>query len=225
MKEKSLEFVQILQNSFNEFFGEFAHFLPKLIGALILLLIGWFIARGVKWAVKRILNTLRFDELADRLEFDEFLKKGGVKTTTSGIVAGLVYWSIMLIVLSAFFDALGIDAVKDLFKNIINFIPNIIIAVIILVLGTFAADFVKNLVEVGLRNAEYNNPELIGKIVKGGIMFFVISLIMTKLNIGGELIQMIIQILLGGLGLALALAFGLGGKDWAAGVIDKYLKK
>ncbi|MCB0516250.1 MAG: hypothetical protein R2798_11930 [Chitinophagales bacterium] len=225
MKVGLFETGEVFQRSLQGFFNQFAIFIPRLLGALLILLIGWIIARSIKWAVKKLLTAINFEKIADKLEIDEFLRKGGVKLTSTDIFASLVYWTIMLVVLITFFNSLGLEAVSGLMNQVILFIPNIIVSCILLVVGMYAADFVKNLVSVSLKNADFSAADTVARIAQYAIMFFTVAIVLTQLNIGEEIIKTITQILLGAMGLALALAFGLGGKDWAAGILDKYAKK
>lgn len=131
----------------------------------------------------------------------------------------------MLIVLLTAFIILGLSAASALFNEVFLFIPNIIVAVLVLILGLFLANFLSQALVTYLKNIEIDNAEAIGKLTNYAIIIFVFSLSLTQLNIGKELISNACLIVFSALCLALALAFGIGGKEWAAGVINKYFKK
>ena len=218
-----MDALQIAQEALINFFNTAAAFLPKLIGALIILIIGWIIAKMVKWAAAKILKTVKFDSFTDRLGINSFLKKGGMTQSSSGVLSGLVYWVIMLSVLNVFFNSLGLEVVSNLLNKVILYIPNIIVGCILLVVGMYLAELVSGLVVGALRGSGFENAEMIGKITNFVIMFFVFSIVLSQLGIAEELVETVVGIVLGALGLALSLAFGLGGREWASKVLDKYV--
>jgi len=224
-KNHFMEIIEIVGSSVRGFFTKFAEFLPNLIGALLILFIGWLIARSIKWGLTKLLTAVKFDDLAARVGLQGFLDKGGIKQTSSGMLASLAYWGIMFIVLITFFNSLGLEVVSDLLNQVVLYIPNIIIAMLLLVVGMYAADFVRTLVVASLRNANFDNAEMVGTIAKGIILFFVASIVLTQLGIGGAIITTVVQGLMFALGAGLAIAFGLGAKDHIAALLDKYIKK
>lgn len=217
-----MDAIAIVQQALINFFNTAAAFMPKLIGALIILIIGWILAKIVKWAAARILKAVRFDALTDRLGINSFLKKGGMTQSSAGVLSSLVYWVIMLAVLNVFFNSLGLEVVSNLLNDVILYIPNILVGCLLLVVGMYLAEFVSGLVVGALRGAGFENAELMGNITNYAIMFFVVSIVLTQLGIAEDIIETIVGIVLGALGLALSLAFGLGGREWAAKVLDKY---
>ncbi len=219
--------LDIVSESLIGFFNNLSASLPNIIGALLILIIGWVLAKVIKWAAKKLLKVTRFDNLADRLGVGSFLAKGGFKSSASGILASLVYWTIMLAVLNAVFNKLGLEVVSEMLNRIILFIPKIIVACILLVIGMYLADFVKNLVIGSLKggNMMPSKANRFGTYAYGGVMFFVFCFALTFLGIGTEIIITVVQMVLGGLALGVALAFGLGGKDWAKGIVEKYFPK
>lgn len=133
----------------------------------------------------------------------------------------MIYWLIMLIVILAGLDALGLGVASELFNQIILYIPNVIVAVLALIFGVFLAGFIAQVVSTYLANVGVSNANVIGAIARYAIILFVISLSLTQLNIGEELVSNAFLLLFGAVCLALGLSFGLGGKEWAAGVIKK----
>jgi len=151
--------------------------------------------------------------------------KGGL----SGIFAKIVYWMIMLTVLNIFFSKLGITAVTELFDKVVAYLPNIIVGMILLLVGLWLADLVKNLVTAPLAANNVKQAGLAGNIAKGLVLFIVGSMVLQQVGIGTSIIDNITGSFFNALGygaaLAFAIAFGWGGKDWAADVINKNLKK
>jgi hypothetical protein len=218
------EFTDVFVQSYNTFIQQMAAFLPSLIGALLILIIGWIIAKIFRALTVKLLKLIRFNVVTEKARVDKFLADGGVKRSTIEIIGSLFYWLIMLIVILTAFNSLGLSAASALFNQVFLFIPNIIVAVLVLILGLFLANFVAQALVTYLKNIEIENAEAIGKLTNYAVIVFVISISLTQLNIGKELISNAFLIIFGALCLAMALAFGIGGKEWAAGVINKYFK-
>jgi hypothetical protein len=216
------EIADVFVNSYNTFTQQIAGFLPSLIGALLILIIGWIIAKICRTLSIKFLRLIRFNVVTEKARVDKFLADGGVKKTTIEIIGSLFYWLIMLIVILTAFNSLGLSAASTLFNQVFLFIPNIIVAILVLILGLFLANFVSQALVTYLNNIEIENAESIGKLTNYAIIVFVISISLTQLNIGQELITNAFLIVFGALCLALALAFGLGGKEWASGTINKF---
>jgi len=219
------EFTEVLVQSYNTFFQQMAAFLPSLIGAILILIIGWIIAKIFRALSIKFLKLVRFNVVTEKAKVDKFLEDGGVKKSSIEIIGSLFYWLIMLIVILTAFNSLGLSAASALFNQVFLFIPNIIVAVLVLILGLFLANFISQALVTYLKNIEIENAESIGKLTNYAIIVFVISLSLTQLDIGKELISNVFLIVFSALCLSMALAFGIGGKEWAAGVIDKYFKK
>jgi hypothetical protein len=218
------EFTNVFVQSYNTFFQQLSAFLPNLIGAVIILIVGWIVAKIFRALSVKFLKLIRFNVITEKAKVDQFLADGGVKRSAIEIIGALFYWLIMLIVILTAFNSLGLTAASALFNEVFLFIPNIIVAVLVLILGLFLANLISQAVVTYLKNIEIENAESIGKLINYAIIIFVISIALTQLNIGKELISSAFLLVFGALCLAMALAFGIGGKEWAAGVINKYFK-
>ncbi|MDZ7716489.1 MAG: hypothetical protein U5J95_09780 [Balneolaceae bacterium] len=215
------QLAQILQDSYQTFFDQLAVFFPKLIGALLILIVGWIIAKLIKAGSIRLLKLVRLDTVTEKAKIDRFLQEGGTKKSAIEIIGTLIYWLIMLVVILAGFNTLGLEVASELFNQIILYIPNVIVAVIVLIFGVYLASFIAQVVVTYLKNVGIHNADILGKLAKAAIILFVASLALSQLNIGQELVTNAFLLLFGAVCLALALAFGLGGREWASGVIDK----
>jgi hypothetical protein len=218
------EITDVFVQSYNTFFQQMAAFLPSLIGALLILIIGWIIAKIFRALTVKFLKLIRFNVVTEKARVDQFLTDGGVKRSAIEIIGSLFYWLIMLIVILTAFNSLGLSAASSLFNQVFLFIPNIIVAVLVVILGLFLANFISQALVTYLKNIEIDSADLVGKLTNYAIIVFVISISLTQLNIGRELISSAFLIVFGALCLAMALAFGIGGKEWAASVINKYFK-
>ncbi|MBK7339409.1 MAG: hypothetical protein IPQ10_07295 [Saprospiraceae bacterium] len=201
----------------------FVLFLPTIINALLVLIIGWVIAKIVQWIVLRISDAVGIDTLASKSGVQKFLEKRGYKKGISGVAASICFWAIILIVLVNFFNLLGMEVVSDLLNQLILFIPNILIACVLIILGFYLAEFVSSLVAGSLEESGFENPELVGKMVFYAIGIFTLAIALTQIGIGEMLITNVVSIMFASVGLALAIAFGFGAREWARNVIRRYL--
>lgn len=209
-------------DSFNAIVGQLAAFLPKLVLALALLLFGWIVAKLVRGAVRRILALAHFDQLAEKTGVEEFLKHGDMHITLTGIISEVSYWLVLLIVLVTVSNSLGLTAVADLFNRVALYLPNIIVAVLIIIFGTLLARFINRMLFAWLRNLGVEGALTISTIAEYGVQVFAVFVALEQLAIGTQLLTTAFAILFGAICLALALAFGLGGKEWAARAIDRW---
>ncbi len=209
-----------LQNTYNSV----GAFLPKLIGALVIWIIGGFVARAIRWAVEKVLKSVKFDDIADKVGINQKLRDGGLKSSASGLMAKMVYWIIMLTVYIMAFNALGLEVVSDLLTSVIQYIPKIIVACILLIVGMFLADFVRDLVKATLKSGSFDNPNTVAQVAYWAVLFLSVSMAINTVGIGGEIVNTVVTAVLGGVSLAVAIAFGLGGRDAAAKTINKISK-
>jgi len=216
------DLTDILLQSYNTFFTQLASFLPKLIGAVIILILGWIIAKIIKTISIKLLKLIRLNIITEKGGVDKFLHNGGVKKSPIEIIGTLFYWLIMLIVILAAFNSLGLSVASELFNQIILFIPNIIVAVLVIIFGLFLAKFISQALTTYFTNVGIENARTISKIAQYAIIVFVISISLTQINVGEEIVANAFLIIFGAICLALALAFGLGGKEWAANIMKKY---
>jgi len=203
---------------------QMGQYLPRLIGAVLILVIGWLIAKLLQFVVVRGLKLINFDVVTDKAGLDGFLKKGGVRKSTIDVLGLLVYWLAILVTLLATFNSLGLTVVSELFSSIIQFIPNVIVAVLILTIGLYFARFVADAITTYTRNVGMQDAELIGRVTHYTIAIFVVIVALGQIHIAEAILYSVFQILFAGIVLALALAFGLGGQKWAADQLDKFTK-
>lgn len=217
MKEQ----IQILLESSQQFLNEIARAVPQIIGAILILLIGWLIAKLVKRIFVKLMKLVKLNWLTEKSGIEKFLKEGGVKITAVDLIGSLVYWIIMLIVIMSALNTLQLTSAKELFNQIILYIPNIIVSIIVLLLGLYAAKFVSQAITVSLKNMNDNSAQLIGKISYYAIIVLTIFVVLSQLNIAENIVTIAFLLIFGAFCLAFGLAFGLGGKDYAADLLKK----
>ena len=200
-------------------------FLPTLLGALIILVVGWIIAKLLRQLIDKLLQIVRFDTLADKTGISDVLKKGDLKISASQVVSTLVYWLIIIMVLIMTVDALGLPKASDVLASLFSYVPNVIAALLVLVVAIFLASFISTIVRTAAGNAKMPRPELLAGICRWTIIIFAATIALTELGIAPLLVTTTFNIVLGGLVLALALAFGLGSKDIVAKWLEEVRQK
>jgi len=210
--------------SFNGVIGQLVDFLPKFMIALVLLFLGWIVAKLIRGGVRRLLSLAHFDQLAEKTGVEEFLKHGDMQITFSGIISEVTYWLFLLIILVTISSSLGLNAVADLLNRVALYLPNIVVAVLIIIFGTLLARFINRMVFAWLRNLGVEGALTISTVAEYGVQIFAAFVALEQLAIGTQLLTTAFAILFGAVCLALALAFGLGGRDWAARNIDRWSK-
>ena len=208
--------IDLFLTSLQAFWGQIALFLPKLLAALVLLLGGWMLARLLRAAVRRGLEALGFGRMAERSGLEALLRQGGVELSLAGIIAGVVFWLVLLVVAVSAANSLGLDAVAGLVNRVALFLPNVVVAILVLVFGTLFARFLNRLLFAWLNGIKAPAALALSTGTEYAVQVFALFIALEQLEIGTRLLTVAFAIAFGGLVFALALAFGLGGRDWAA---------
>lgn len=204
------------------FLHQLGEFLPRLFLAVIIIAIGWLIAKALKLGVIKTLRAINFHVLTERAGMDSFLQQGGTRADTSVVLGGLIYWLVILAALILAFNSLGLTQASAILERMALFIPRAIVALLILVFGAYFARFVEASVLAYGEDAALADTNLLGRLARYAVLTFVVLIALDQLDIGGNLIRLSFLIILAGVVLALALAFGLGGRRWAEGLLDRW---
>lgn len=196
--------------------------IPKVLGFLVILIVGWFVASLIAKGVAGLLRAIKFNELAQRSGFSGFVRNIGVQQDSAGFLALLSKWFIRLIVLVVAFDALGLPAVSDVLRQMLLWLPNLAVGLIVLVIGGLAANAAAGLVRGATRTAGFHRPEMIANIARGAIWVFAIIVAVNQIGIAQELVNTLFMGTVALLVIALGLAFGLGGRDLASNLLQKW---
>ncbi len=201
-------------------------FVNSVLLVLVLLLVGWLVSKYIiKNGITKLLKFLKLDDLSHRIELDSVLTKGGINVGLSELLGIICYWLALLVTFVVALNAVGLTVAADLLQKIVLFIPNIIAAVFILIVGMFAAVAVRNIVRVAASNAAIPQAHLVSNICEVVIIVFTVAIALEQLQIGGRIIDLTISIILGSFGLGFALAFGLGCKDIVGKFVSDSLSK
>ncbi len=202
--------------------NRFVSFLPALIGALLILVIGWFISGFIANLIERGLKAVGLESAVERSGIGEFVRRSGTTMTTSGIIATLIKYSIFLIFVQAAANVLGIQQITEITNSIILYIPNVIVAIAIIVIGTFIAKFLSGLVRSSVSELGVGNPNLLAKLTQYAVVGFSIIAAINQLGIAETVVNTLFFGLVAAIALAIGLAFGLGGREVAAEITQKW---
>src|SRR5215216_6586919 len=199
--------------------------IPKVLGFLVILIIGWLIASALAKAVATLLRAVKFNDLAQRAGISAFIQQMGMHTDASGALATIAKWFVRLIVLVVAFDALGLPAVSQVLQQLLLWLPNLVVAMVVLVLAGLAANVLGNLVRGATAEAGLGSPDLLATIARFAVIAFGIVIAVNQIGVASTLVNTLFMGLVGALALALGLAFGLGGRDTAAQIVQKWYQK
>lgn len=200
-------------------------FVPKLVGVLVIFLVGWGIAVVLKKTAIKVLVALKIDELAAKAGLREIFEKGKITGNLSELVAKLVYWLVMFIVFVSAVNAFGLTVTAELLDKVVLYMPKVVVAIFIGVLGLFFSTIMSSIVSTAAANAGIKISSALGQLTKIVIVFFAVLLALEQLQISTRIIELAVLILMGSMGLAISIAFGLGAKDLAGKTLEEWMKK
>ena len=213
--------LDIFAASLTSFWTELASFIPQLLLSIFFLVGGWLLAKLARTGVMRLLVLLKFDKATEKSGLEAFMKHAELELSVASVIGNLIYWLIILVTIVTVANLLGLSMVADLFNKVVLYIPNVIVAILVLVFGTILARFINRLVFAWLSNISFEGALTVSTFSEYAMLVFVFFMAMEQLQIANELLTAAFIISFGAVGLAFAIAFGLGAKDWAGKVIEK----
>jgi hypothetical protein len=195
--------------------------IPALIGAIVIFVVGWIVASILGKLVERLIKTIKVDQALEKVGFNKKLDEVGISETVSGLIGGIVKWFLILVFLMAATDILGLIQVTSFLNSIIFYIPNVVVAVVVLAVAFLVGGFVYNVVKGSTRAAGVMSATLLATISKWAIIIFGLLTALIQLGIAVSLVNTIFIGIVSALSLAIGLSFGLGGKDEAAAILRK----
>jgi hypothetical protein len=199
--------------------------IPRVIGFAGIVIIGWIIASALAAGVAALLRAVKFNELAQRAGIGGFIKNMGVHTDSAGFLATLVKWFVRLIVLVTAFDALGLPAVSQVLQQILLWLPNLVVALVVLVIGGLAANALAGLVRGATAESGLGNPELLATIARVAVWGFAIVIAVNQIGVATTIVNTLFMAMVGSIAVAFALAFGLGGRETAAEIVRTWYER
>jgi len=215
-----MEPIDMALETLHTFLLQVGAFLPKALLAVAIAIAGWLVAKAIRFAVVKALRSINFHILTERARIDAFLQMGGSTADTTAVLGMLVYWLTIIAALILACNSLGLTYVTDLLSRIALFVPRVILAVVILAFGAYFANFIDGSVSLYGRNVGFDEAPLLGRLARYAVLLFVVLIALDQLGIAGDIIRQSFLIILAGIVLALALAFGLGGQRWAANLLE-----
>jgi hypothetical protein len=212
---------QALDRTLNEFGGRIAAFAPNLLAMLLILVAGIAIAGAVRVGVSRLFSLLGFDRLASRLGIQSVLERSGMRRGASNLVGLVLAWTVLSAFVLMAIGALNLQIAVDLLSRAFLFLPQVLVGIALLVLGMLAGGFVRRSVLIAAVNAGMPSARLLATGAQSAVMVLVIAMVLEHLGVGRQIIVVSFTILFGGLVLALALAFGLAGRELAGDVLRR----
>jgi uncharacterized membrane protein YjgN (DUF898 family) len=217
-----MQSIDILVDATREFLHQIAAFLPRLLLALLVVAVGWLIAKALRFAVEKALRAVNFNVLTERAGTDHFLRQAGMRGDTTTLFGLLTFCLGLLATLIIACNGLGLTYITELLERVMLFAPKLLVAMLLVIFGSYCARFVGEAVHRYCVDAKVPDADLLGRIARYIIMTVVVMIALSQVEIGGDIVQRAFLIMLAGLMLALALAFGLGGRQWAAALLERW---
>lgn len=215
----------LILDSLQSSWFQIAAYLPRVLTAIVLLILGWLIARTVQRVVVRLLRLARLEAAAEQTGVDDFLVRGGVRFTVVTLIGEIFYWGLLLIFSVAVFNLIGLTLSPESVARLSSYVPNVMAALVVLIFGSLGARLIRGLVVAYLGNVGVKGSDRIGFLVQAALVAFVVLLALEQLRIDVQLLVSAFQLAFGGICLALAIAFGLGGRNWAESILERTWSK
>lgn len=200
-------------------------FMPQFFAALVILILGWIACNLVKVIAVRLLKLVQFDNLADKSGISHALELGGVRQKPSEILSLLIFWFFFLIVIVATLDTLSLPGVKEALEAVFLYIPKIVAAIVVLILGLYLANFLETVTRTSCASSGLAQAETLGRVAYYATAVFLAVAILEILKIASEIVTWAFLIVFGAICLALAIAFGVGGREVAARYLERWLEQ
>ncbi len=200
-------------------------FIPSLMGAIIVILIGWIVAKALRKLIKKALAAVGVDKIGEQIERIDIVRKSGISIKISGFLSSVVYYFMMLIFIVAGTDILGMPAISKLVSDLLNYVPNLIVAILVMGIGLLIADFLKNLVHTACKSVGIPAYGMIANIVFYFVLINVFILALSQAKIDTDFLKNNLSLILAGIIFAFALGYGIASKDLASNFLASFYLK
>lgn len=215
IQEWSLLIFQALQSLWQGFLS----FVPLLIGAIIVFVIGWIISVGAGKIITEILKKIRFNQIFEKGNWDEALAKADIKVDASGFIGAIVKWVLTIVFLMAAVEILGFTEFAGFLKGVLNYLPNVVVAALIFVVTVIVADIMEKIIRVSVEKIKVGYGRTVSAIIKWSIWTFAVLAILAQLGIARSFVETLFTGIVAMLVIAAGIAFGLGGKEVAGDLL------
>ena len=220
-----LDWYAVTVNALFDLWGSFLNFIPELVGALLVFTIGWLISAGFGKLIADILKRLRFNQIFERGNWKSALDKAEIKVDPAGFIGSIVKWVLVIVFLAAAVEILGLDQFAIFLQDVLAYLPNVIVAALIFAVAVIIADIVEKVMRATVESAQFSHGAVVGAVVKWSIWTFAIIAMLTQLGVATALLQILFSGLVALFVIAGGIAFGLGGKDTAAMLLQDLVRK
>jgi len=220
-----IDWIQLTSEALKKLWIGFIDFIPKIVGAIIVFLIGWLIAVAVGRVVAEILRRIKFNRIFENGGWKRALEKAEIKVDVSSFIGAIFKWILVIVFLLVAVEILGLHQFASFLQSVLNYLPNVIAASVIFVATVIIADILEKVIRATVESTRVKHGQIAGLIVKWSIWVFAILAILVQLKVTPSLIQILLQGIVGLIVIAGGLAFGLGGKEIAAEILQDLKKK
>jgi len=220
-----LDWYAITLESLQDLWQGFLGFLPSVVGALLIFFIGWVISVAVGKLVGDILKRLNFNKIFEKGNWDEALAKADIKVDASAFIGSIFKWSLVIVFLLASVEVLGLTQLAGFLKDVLAYLPNVVVASLIFVVAVIIADISEKVLRALVETTQVGYGHMVGVIVRWSIWIFALIAILMQLGIAPMLLQTLLTGIVALIVIAGGLAFGLGGKDMASEILQDLRKK
>jgi len=213
-----------VSESLRGLYARFIDFLPNFLVAIIILVVGWIVAIAVGKLIKQVLQTVKLDEVGDKLGLDQLSVRTGVKMSVSGSIAWLVKWFLLIALFLAAAEILGLTQISEFLNQVLLYIPNVVAGAAILLVGTMVAGFLSRLVRHSVQAAGLRSADMLAAVTQWSVMIFTVLATLDQLKVASAFVQTLFTGVIAMIAIGGGLAFGLGGREQASRMLDKIEK-
>ncbi len=215
------DFLNLMLEPLQEVFAKFMAFVPNLLAMLVILLAGVLLAKLLRVLLVKFLLAIKFDSWSDRMGFTTLMRKGDLWLKPSAVLGGIVFWILVIVTLMAGLGALNVAAIDTLVVQFFSYLPRVFSAAVILAIGYLFTSFISRAVLIAVANSGYHYARLLAEAIRVLLMLMILAMVMEQLQIATNIVLAAFSILFGGIVIALAIAFGVGGIDTARRVVEQ----
>jgi len=215
------DFLNLMLEPLQEVFAKFMAFVPNLLAMLVILLLGILLAKLLRVLLVKFLLAIKFDSWSDRMGFTTLMRKGDLWLKPSAVLGGIVFWILIIVTLMAGLGALNVAAIDTLVVQFFSYLPRVFSAAVILAIGYLFTSFISRAVLIAVANSGYHYARLLAETIRVLLMLMILAMVMEQLQIATNIVLAAFSILFGGIVIALAIAFGVGGIDTARRVVEQ----
>lgn len=216
---------EVTLDSLQNLWGGFVSFLPEMVGALVVFIVGWFVAVWIGKLITEILKRLRLDEIFKQAKWEEALEAAELEPHASRFVGAIVKWVLVIVFLLAAVQILGLTSFASFLENIVSWLPNLIVAVAIFIVAAIIADLCEKIAKAVVGKLGVGYVNVLGVIIRWAVWIFAILAILSQLGIAKEIVHILVSGFVALIVISTSLAFGLGGKDLAKDVLEDVREK